>query len=146
MVATIETQLLKVQRLGIFRMFSRKQDIYITPLPTVKELTGSVSEWEGEQGQREKVISGLDRIFSLHELTRLTAQDLYKIKPDSVPAWNRCVCVFRTPISNLVEIDGYLGNKSPFSLRIWLLVGPSLFSGLTHSHEYMGNINLAPNY
>lgn len=146
MVATIETQLLKVQRLGIFRMFSRKQDIYITPLPTVKELTGSVSEWEGEQGQREKVISGLDRIFSLHELTRLTAQDLYKIKPDSVPAWNRCVCVFRTPISNLVEIDGYLGNKSPFSLRIWLLVDPSLFSGLTHSHEYMGNINLAPNY
>lgn len=146
MVATIETQLLKVQRLGIFRMFSRKQDIYITPLPTVKELTGSVSEWEGEQGQREKVISGLDRIFSLHELTRLTAQDLYKIKPDSVPAWNRCVCVFRTPISNLVEIDGYLGNKSPFSLRIWLLVSPSLFSGLTHSHEYMGNINLAPNY
>lgn len=62
MVATIETQLLKIQRLDIFRMFSRKQDIYIIPLPTVKVLTGSVSEWEGEQGQREKVISECDRI------------------------------------------------------------------------------------
>lgn len=33
MVVAIETQLLKIQRIGIFRMFSYKQDIYITPPP-----------------------------------------------------------------------------------------------------------------
>ena len=118
-----------------------------TSIPhTLPQDSGSTTEREKKHSKRQRAAvkqHHLDMTELLtHDLTATAAARTKHAQDQDSQHLNMGRTLMRLPLlpGDLWTVEGFLGKKSQFPLRMWPLLGRSCSSGWHHIHAYMKSI------